>query len=334
MKAGVRVENRQRCILCKSPGKLLYQKLFDQLFSAPGEWNISICPRCKLLWPNPSPCAADLHKLYNTYYTHQAPSSGPFRKILELLEFDVLRSMGYKGTMKGLCIGNYIPYFKEYTRMNILNVKPNWGERLLDVGAGSGIFLSKMRSLGWQVAGVEFDPAAAKFAVDNYNLEMHVGDLESTTVGHNSVDVITLNHVLEHVDDPKKLFLRCYEILRPGGRIVVLTPNSESLGHKMFHKNWRGLEVPRHLNIFSVTNIEHLVYRTEFKVEKLTTSARIARYLYSTSVHIKEGRRLIGAGGNRGYWLALKSYGFQILEEIVKVFNKKAGEEIFFIGIK
>jgi hypothetical protein len=42
----------------------------------------------------------------------------------------------------------------------------------------------------------------------------------------------------------------------------------------------------------------------------------------------------IGSGGNRGYWLALKSYGYQSIEEIVNAFTKKAGEEMFYIGRK
>lgn len=326
---------RESCMVCGAKGTLLYSQIKDQLFSAPGKWNLNTCPECSLVWLNPYPLPEEVGKLYDLYYTHQNIKKSFFSVFVDLLKLDVYRSVGYKfNNNTRIFIGRFIPYFKEYVGLSILNVKSKWGSRLLDVGSGNGEYLDKMRSFGWEVEGVETDPKAADFACKKYNLKIHIGNLSDCKIPSESFDVITMNHVIEHVYDPEKLLLECKRILKPGGRLVILTPNTESLGNKVFKKNWRGLEVPRHMVIFSVSNLGLLVSKSGFKIEALTSTARIARYLYSSSVHIKQGKQGIGGGGNRGYWLAFKSYGFQTIEELIRIFNRKVGEEIIFVGLK
>src|SRR5260221_5267017 len=327
---------RENCLVCKSKGALLYHGLKDQLFSAPGQWNLSICENCKLIWLSPYPLPEELAGIYSTYYTHANVKRKLFSGITDRLTHQVYKALGYSNTRKNLflTIGGHIPFFKEYTEMDLLEVRSSWGKRLLDVGSGNGEYLNRMQNLGWSVEGTEFDPKAADFARKKYGLEIHVGDLIELSLAEGSFDVISLNHVIEHVYDPEQLLLECKRILAPGGRIVLLTPNTQSLGHKLFRKDWRGLEIPRHMAVFSVDNFGMLIDRVGFRRETLTSTARISRYLYSTSVHIKQGRFNIGSGGNRGYLLALKSYFFQAVEELCKFFDKKLGEEIYFVGKK
>lgn len=324
------------CVLCKNPGAPLYSDLKDQLFSASGEWSISICKNCQLLWLNPFPLPEELGKMYSTYYTHADIKRKFFSALTDPLKSHVYRTLGYENTfgVKFPMIGAYIPFFKEYTRMEVLNVPSTWGKKLLDVGSGNGEYLSRMKNLGWTVEGTEFDEKAARFAKERYGVKIHVGDLINIGLPENAYDVITLNHVIEHVYDPEQMLKECKRILVPGGRIVVLTPNAQSLGHRIFKQNWRGLEIPRHMFIFSVDNFSLLAKQVGFEPEILTSTARISRYLYSTSVHMKQGKVNIRSGGNRGYFLALKSYLFQAREELYKVFNKNAGEEIYFVGKK
>ena len=330
---GIKRIARDFCLICNTAGEIAFNQLKDQLFSAPEKWSLSQCPNCKLIWLNPYPAEDELGKLYQSYYTHENIRKNFLSKLVSFFESDVLHSLGYQTSGRAI-VGSIIPFFKEYVALGIMGVKKSWGNKLLDVGCGNGEYLNKMKNLGWEVEGQETDPKAAQFANEKYKLKIHVGDLLGTNLPTETFDVVTLNHVIEHVIDPEKLLSECYRILKPGGRLVLLTPNVESLGYKLFRQNWRGLEVPRHMAVFSVSNLGVLVKRAGFAIDKLTSSARIARYLYSTSVHIKEGRSSIGGGGNRGYWLALKSYLFQAKEEMQKLFNDKVGEEIVFVGIK
>ena len=333
-KLEIRTQFREDCLVCHSKGASLYKNLHDQLFDAPGKWDLTSCPNCGLVWLNPYPIAEDVGKLYSAYYTHQNIKRGFLGNLSERLKQGVHKSMGYKSNLSSLSFGNLIPFFRSYAALDILNVKANWGKRLLDVGSGNGEYLNIMRNYGWEVEGLEIDNKAADFARDKYNLKVHTKSLFESGIPSESFDVITLNHVIEHVYEAEQLLAECKRILKPGGRVILLTPNRESLGFKLFGKDWRGLEIPRHMSVFSVSNMGILAQRVGFKSETLTSTARISRYLYSTSVHIRQGREKIGGGGNRGYWLALKSYVFQLVEELVMIFNKKAGEEIFFVGVK
>jgi 2-polyprenyl-3-methyl-5-hydroxy-6-metoxy-1,4-benzoquinol methylase len=108
-----------------------------------------------------------------------------------------------------------------------LRAKPHG--RLLEVGCGSGMILKSMQKLGWQVEGVDFDPAAVE-AARKRGLDVHLGTLSEQEFRANSFDAIIMGHCIEHVPDPINLLRECYRILEPGGRLVVITPNVVLIG--------------------------------------------------------------------------------------------------------
>jgi 2-polyprenyl-3-methyl-5-hydroxy-6-metoxy-1,4-benzoquinol methylase len=96
--------------------------------------------------------------------------------------------------------------------------------RLLDVGAGIGQFLSLARSY-YEVEGTEVSARAVEIAAERYGLDLHCGELEEIDFGHRHFDVITLFHVLEHVHDPRRLLLKCVDLLTHDGILVIAIPN-------------------------------------------------------------------------------------------------------------
>lgn len=335
------------CALCATKGVPLYCGKADQLFDAPGSWNLEQCPMCKLIWLNPFPTNESLSEIYAGYYTHGSTnyffSDLKDRRIVDRIndyfKIQAYLDLGYCEVLKknnrsfSLNVGP-LPFLGRYEQTSMMGVKPSWGQRLLDIGAGNGEYLKLMKTLGWEVEGTETDLGAIEYASSTFGIKMHFGFVTNLKLPTDSFDVITMNHVIEHVYDPLAVMQECRRLLRPGGRLVILTPNSSSLGHRWFKSNWRGLEVPRHMHVFSIENFQQLAKKANFEVESLHSSARIARYLYSTSRHIEEGRKKIGQGGNRGYSLVAKSILFQIYEEIALLVNPRLGEEIVFIGVK
>ncbi|MGJ8620283.1 MAG: class I SAM-dependent methyltransferase, partial [Methylophilaceae bacterium] len=83
-----------------------------------------------------------------------------------------------------------------------------------------------------------------------------------------SFDIINLCHVIEHVPKPKLLFEEISRILKPGGLLIVKTPNSKALGRALFNTNWFANEVPRHLYLFSERNL--LMMGEECQLELIT----------------------------------------------------------------
>jgi SAM-dependent methyltransferase len=154
--------------------------------------------------------------------------------------------------------------------------------RLLDVGCATGQFLSHMREAGWEVTGVEFSPHAAAFARQQYGLDVRTGTLENVVLPEASIDVVTMWDVLEHVPDPKGTLKEIARILRPGGLLVVSTPNPTSLEARLFGPHWIGWERPRHLHIFPPNLLRHYVDDAGFTTESLESfSGRLSVTLVS-----------------------------------------------------
>lgn len=245
--AEIRTEPKPFCTLCGQRGHILYSGLKDTLFGTPGSWNLYKCsaPDCGLIWLNPTPCTEDLSKAYTTYYTHDADKESLARKIVKKIYFGISQ-------LPEWCVG----LAPARRRMNHLFLDDKFAGRLLDVGCGDGIYLRFMATQGWRVEGLDSDVNAVKRAREVYGLRVQQCSLEEAKYPEDSFDAVTLRHVIEHLPNPIETLKECLRILRPGGRLVIVTPNSESLGHGLAHECWRGLEVPRHLNIFSLTALK------------------------------------------------------------------------------
>ena len=135
--------------------------------------------------------------------------------------------------------------------------------QLLDVGCGSGYRLRRMAEAGWKVEGIDFDQQAVKMARSK-GFEVRCGSLVEASYPADTFDVVSMYHVIEHVDNPLNVLRECIRILRPGGRLVLATPNIQSWGHKRFGVAWRGLEPPRHLHLFSSAALNALLASAGF----------------------------------------------------------------------
>jgi 2-polyprenyl-3-methyl-5-hydroxy-6-metoxy-1,4-benzoquinol methylase len=89
-------------------------------------------------------------------------------------------------------------------------------------------------------------------------------------------EAITAHHVIEHMHGPQAFLKECMRILRPDGILILTTPNINSLGHKIFNKYWRELDVPRHLYLFSTSSLKMFVENHGFRISQLRTTARSA----------------------------------------------------------
>ncbi|MEF7616692.1 class I SAM-dependent methyltransferase [Aquincola sp. MAHUQ-54] len=269
--AAIRTVPCPACPVCGATGAWLYRGLHDRLFGAPGAWGVRRCPGadCGSLWLDPSPLAADLGLAYARYYTHAdrpaerpAPAARPLHRLLGRLHRRYLAERygyGPAGRVRwGMLLMAGLRARRDAADGEVRLLPAQAGGRLLDVGCGSGEWLATMRRHGWQVAGVEFDDTAAALARSR-GLAVATGTLEQQRFAPASFDAITLNHVIEHVPDPAATLRECARLLRPGGRLVLFTPNAASLGHAWFGACWRGLEPPRHLQVLSPPAMQRLL---------------------------------------------------------------------------
>jgi SAM-dependent methyltransferase len=341
----IRTRSCPDCYLCGTRGKLLYRGLRDHVLGVPGEWCVLKCPECGLLWLDPQPIHEDIGMTYQDYQTHGIVNveGRRFSSTRKAVASTVLtRYYGYEQTseqhdlnMLGTIL-SYIPLVREVEGMDVMQLCASDRGSLLDVGCGNGHFLSKMQTLGWQVQGVEPDEQAANIAQKVYNLKVLVGMLTDARFPDDSFDVVTLSHVIEHADDPIYLLQECKRVLRSGGRLVLTTPNTESLGHRIFQGCWRGLEPPRHLFLFSLEVLRSCVQKVGFDTITMRSTVRMGWSLYTASRFIRKASKSAPSHGQRqeNKVIKLEGYLFEIAEEIARLVFPGCGEEIYFVGVR
>jgi SAM-dependent methyltransferase len=140
---------------------------------------------------------------------------------------------------------------------------------ILDIGAGTGIFLSKFKEAGWKAEGVEFSPDAVKFAQKSFGITLKRGDFFDHTFPNNTYDVVSLNMALEHLYQPLETLKEIKKILKKNGVLVITVPNIDSVGFGIFQKDWQALNLPRHLYQFNPSTLQELVSTAGFKKEEI-----------------------------------------------------------------
>lgn len=136
----------------------------------------------------------------------------------------------------------------------------------LDVGCGGGLFLGMLRQEGVRVVGLDLSPRAASVAWRVQGVPALAGDLEHNPLRPSSFAVVTMFHVLEHLLDPLAQLRTVYDLLRPGGRLVVQVPNAACWQFLLLGENWSGLDAPRHLLNFRPHDLENLLAAAGFEV--------------------------------------------------------------------
>ncbi len=143
----------------------------------------------------------------------------------------------------------------------INSFRPHRGS-LLDVGAGTGDFLSTALKDGWTAFGIEPNISARKKAHNKgIRLEEELDGLSGQTF-----DVITLWHVLEHITRPDEFIRLLSAKLKTGGLLFVAVPNFKSYDALHYGKYWAAFDVPRHLSHFSRNSIHRLFHKIGFYV--------------------------------------------------------------------
>ncbi len=230
------------CNLCGADdASVLYQGR-DRLLNLPGEFRLVRCNQCGLIYLNPRPTAQEIGAYYPEQYH-------PYTRAIEDERSWFLRLDRRYGLRK---------------RCAVITRRVRGVGRLLDVGCATGIFLDGMRRLGWQVQGVELNPEIAAYARERLGLPVFAGTLEQAAFPSGHFDLVTLWDVLEHVHDPKGALREIARILRPGGWLVLSLPDPDCIEARLFGPYWAGLDMPRHLNIFSRTVLTRFLTETGF----------------------------------------------------------------------
>jgi SAM-dependent methyltransferase len=167
---------------------------------------------------------------------------------------------------------------------------------VVEVGAGTGLYLEYLSRRFHHVHGIEPDTAAVQQA-QAMGRPVQRGGWETFEPGDGTVGAVIMNQVIEHLTQPPaEVVKKAHRLLRSGGFWCIRTPNADSWGRKHFAECWHPLEVPRHTIIYSAGGLARLAENNGFAVLRLRFTGRAYDITQSTLYERRAGKRGVLAG--------------------------------------
>lgn len=139
-------------------------------------------------------------------------------------------------------------------------------EIALEIGAGTGVFLSRLRELGFtRPVGVEPSPAAISAAATEVKPWIRQGVFTGQEFPAESVSLVCCFQTLEHVSDPRALAEHAYKMLAPGGMLALITHDYEAAINRILGRYSPIIDI-EHLQLFCRSALSHLVQTSGFEM--------------------------------------------------------------------
>ncbi len=236
---------------------------FDyELLTCKNPWRFVKCSVCEHLWLNPRPAVRELSTIYPTsYYAYN---------------YSKINSIARRAK-------EWLDSRKMAELIRACGQRPH---SYLDIGCGDGRFLRTLEKAGVErrnLYGLELDQAV----VDRLRNQGYTGVFrerveDASSIPEGGIDLATMFHVIEHVDDPATVIRRVSRWLSPGGIFAFETPNVASWDARLFQRTyWGGYHIPRHWNLFMPATAARLLRQNGFKVLAILYRTGHSFWMYS-----------------------------------------------------
>lgn len=227
----VDAEPGMRCPACASETRP-ERDLFDDRYGYPGRYTLRRCVRCGHRHVDATMSAEQISDLYTRYYPRSSFDvdawSPPVEQADSITWWRGLKSSAFR----------WVPH----------NV------RVLDIGCGFGESLGYHRARGCDAHGVEADQNILRVA-ERHGLHVEVGLFDPDRYEPSSFDYVTLDQVIEHVSNPLVVLQGVQRVLKPGGTLVLSTPNADGWGARFFGRRWVHWHAPYHQQFFTAESM-------------------------------------------------------------------------------
>lgn len=250
-----------RCCICeRDDAEPLAVGEDFEYHTSPDAFLAKRCRQCQLVYLDPRPSIDDLPRIYPENYHAFEFSEERFGLIYQVRrKLEARRLLSWCRDLKD-------------------------DARIIDVGCGDGFHLGLLREFGrpgWQIEGVDNSDLAVA-AATRAGLTVHKGNVEELNLPRASYDMAFLIQTIEHVGDPPVVLEAVRELLRPGGLVVIITDNTDSLDFKLFKgRHWGGYHFPRHWNLFNKQSLRLLAEKVGLEVKTLQTAVSPVNWVYS-----------------------------------------------------
>jgi SAM-dependent methyltransferase len=274
-----------KCPLCNSEDTGAWLQVPDHFLTGE-KFELVRCSNCGFLFTQDHPDIEEIGRYYESadYISHNDPTGGISASLYRISrEFMLRRKRKMVCRASGLDKGS-----------------------ILDIGSGTGHFLSVMKNGGWQVKGTEINDKAREFSIAEFGLEVlppvSIGSLPSA-----SFDAISLWHVLEHFQDPFIYASEIERLLKPDGVCFIALPNCSSFDAGFYKEFWAAYDVPRHLWHFTPATFKLFAEKSDFSIRSFRSLPLDVIYISILSEKYKGKRFFFLSGIIRGFWFAILS---------------------------
>ena len=240
------LERVEKCPVCQGKKYKTFLEAQDNTVSRE-KFQVVRCESCGFLYTNPRPSSEAIGIYYEStdYISHHDEGKDVMSRIYTRVR-------------------NYTTQQK----INLLEKSVGKVGTLLDIGSGTGFFLTQAKAAGWRVTGTEPDQQARAISAHRVGEEVFENIWEPQLASKN-YDAITMWHVLEHVHLLNETFEWLHEHLNSKGRLFIAVPNPESQDATRFKEHWAAYDVPRHLYHFTKKSMKKLAGIHGFEVERI-----------------------------------------------------------------
>ena len=288
-----------KCPWCGSEKAQINLWLKDEFLSKE-DFHICECLSCGLLYTMPRPNKEKIGEYYKSeeYYSHKENKKGFIPRLYESVKKVNLKHK-YNLATQGLNVG-----------------------KMLDIGCGVGDFLHTAEAHGWKCTGVEPSENAKAIAKTKTKADI-INSEDMEKIPDASFDLITMWHVLEHVDDLKWQIEQLHRLIKTKGRIVIAVPNYKSYDGQYYKELWAAYDVPRHLSHFN-KNVLTKIFKSKH-LELVRTDKLIwdAYYISYMSEQYKQHKFPLLKGAIRGCISNCKARRSKEWSSMVYIFEKK-----------
>lgn len=288
-----------KCPWCNSENTKLYLKLKDE-FLTKESFEIHECKACGLLFTETRPDSSQIGRYYasENYLSHQENKKGFIPRLYERVKSVNLKNK-WKMSTEGMAVG-----------------------KILDIGCGVGDFLHTMESKGWETTGIEPSKEAQAIARKRMKAQLFSPE-EIEQLQDQSFDLITMWHVLEHVEDLNNELTELKRLIKPNGRIVIALPNYKAYDAQYYKQYWGAYDVPRHLNHFNKKTITKIFNTKGLELKKTDKLVWDAYYISYLSEQYKKHHLALMRGSFRGWISNCKARCSGEWSSMVYVFEPK-----------
>lgn len=294
---------RVACPICNTEGAPRVFLAKDRVHHLSGTFGIHRCAHCHAHFVQPSLSEEGLAGYYpEEYKRYRVGKSLSKKNYARWQRFVLEHRYGYPkshGTESNALQRAVAFLLSWFTAKGVI---PYRGDgRILDIGAGSGSYLYRLKQWGWEAYGVEPRATGARQA-QSLGLAVHHGSLAEARLPNSFFDVVRLNNVLDHLPDPLTVFEEIDRILKPNGLVYVTVPNTESLVFWLFRENWYALDAPRHVIFYSPVTLNTLCDATGFELACMRFTAGPHNFVRSVPLFFEEGGRRWPVWIRRIHW--------------------------------